>query len=155
MVSRTAKMVKPTVRLPTIRRVPRRERWPKRFRPSLSSCPSCAITVEDASTPVASAIATGKANSMAQRAGRSGCPLPADDLTGSALTPPINTTMIKTIKATTKRPKRLRVECPGQLRQTARKREHKSCGFWSLYSAFIPSANLLFPLRSQCLAVTV
>ena len=51
---------------PTIARVSQRVSCPKRRFPSLSSCPSWATAEVGASTPVAMAMATGKANTTAR-----------------------------------------------------------------------------------------
>ncbi len=68
MPSRTASAVIPIVRPPTMSRVSQRVILPKRRRPASSSCPSWAIAEDGASTPVASAMPTGKASITENRA---------------------------------------------------------------------------------------
>jgi hypothetical protein len=82
--------------------------------------------------PVASAIATGKANSMATRAGWLLSPLSAAvDVAGSAPTPPINTTMVMATKAMTMTLKRLRAECPNQLMAPTTSRRPRARTAWN------------------------
>ena len=57
--------VSPSVSVPTMPSVSHSVMRPKRRRPALSSCPNCAMADDGASTPVASAIATGKASRIA------------------------------------------------------------------------------------------
>jgi len=61
----TATAVRPIVSQPTIASVSHRVTRPKCTFPRWSSCPSCATADDGASTPVASAIATGNASSTA------------------------------------------------------------------------------------------
>ncbi len=62
MPRRTASAVIPIVRPPTMSRVSQRVTLPNRRRPASSSCPSWAMADDGASTPVASAMPTGKAS---------------------------------------------------------------------------------------------
>ena len=65
MPNATASAVRPSVKVPTMPRVSHSVICPKRRRPRWSSCPNWAIAEEGASTPVARAIATGKASETA------------------------------------------------------------------------------------------
>ena len=117
----TASAVRPSVSPPTMRRVSQSVTCPNRLRPRWSSCPSCAMAEEGASTPVASAIATGNARATESQdahpcVSRACSVSPAGPPWGTGRTPLTNRAIPVPTKARVRTAKTVRPPCPNQVR---------------------------------------